>query len=44
MEWVVKEPNPGDIVRVNMGIYHHYGIFESDDCPAWVTHPSGGRT
>lgn len=32
MEWVVKEPTPGDIVRVNMGIYHHYGIFESDDC------------
>ncbi|MBE7067305.1 MAG: hypothetical protein E7385_07125 [Ruminococcaceae bacterium] len=31
MEWVMKEPSPGDIVRVNMGIYYHYGIFESDD-------------
>ena len=31
MEWVMKEPLAGDIVRVNMGIYYHYGIFESDD-------------
>lgn len=31
MEWVMKEPVLGDIVRVNMGIYYHYGIFESDD-------------
>ena len=31
MEWLMKEPVYGDIVRVNMGMYYHYGIFESDD-------------
>ena len=31
MEWVSKEPSYGDIVRVKVSFYYHYGIYVSDD-------------
>ena len=31
MEWVSKEPIFGDIVRVKVSFYYHYGIFVSED-------------
>ena len=27
MEWVIKEPKKGDIIRTKVKFYHHYGIF-----------------
>lgn len=27
MEWVTDTPKPGDMVRVKVKFYHHYGIF-----------------
>ena len=31
MKWTLNEPNPGDIVRVAIGNFYHYGIYVSDD-------------
>lgn len=30
MKWVMKEPKPGDMVRVGFGALYHFGIFVSD--------------
>ena len=29
--WDVIEPRPGDMIRVNVGAYYHYGIFIGGD-------------
>lgn len=31
MDWKFKEINVGDVVRVNMGSYYHYGVCTADD-------------
>ena len=31
MKWVMKEPKPGDMIRVGLGAIHHYGIFVSEE-------------
>ena len=31
MEWVIKEPKKGDIIRTKVKFYHHYGIFVDED-------------
>ena len=31
MKWVLKEINVGDAVRVNMGLYYHYGICTAEN-------------
>ncbi len=29
--WDVSEPYPGAMIRINAGLYYHYGIFTGDD-------------
>lgn len=31
MNWTVKQPKSGDIIRTKISFYHHYGIYISDD-------------
>jgi len=31
MKWLECEPNPGDIIRVKVKFYRHYGLFISDN-------------
>ncbi len=31
MTWICKRPRQGDIIRVRVKFYHHYGIYFSDD-------------
>lgn len=31
MDWSVKEPKAGDIIRVKVRFYHHYGIYTGED-------------
>jgi len=31
MHWEKTEPQYGDMIRVEMGVFHHYGIFETRD-------------
>ncbi|MBO7520584.1 MAG: lecithin retinol acyltransferase family protein, partial [Clostridia bacterium] len=31
MNWQPGKCKPGDVIRVNLGILHHYGIFVSED-------------
>ena len=31
MQWTVKTPVYGDIIRTKVSFYHHYGIFVSQD-------------
>lgn len=31
MQWSQKEPKYGDIIRVKMKFYYHYGLFEDED-------------
>ena len=46
MQWLEKEPQRGDVIRVKMAFYHHYGIFVSPDrviqfgLPEDVTRPA----
>ncbi len=30
MKWLLKEPSPGDMIRVRNGNFYHYGIYVSD--------------
>ncbi|MBE6740231.1 MAG: hypothetical protein E7565_07935 [Ruminococcaceae bacterium] len=31
MEWVIKQPKKGDIIRTKVKFYHHYGIFVDEE-------------
>lgn len=31
MKWAQKEPRSGDIIRVKVNFYHHYGIFVNEN-------------
>lgn len=31
MKWVMKEPKPGDMIRVGLGTIYHFGIFVSEE-------------
>lgn len=31
MKWLNCEPKPGDIIRVKIKFYHHYGLYISDN-------------
>jgi len=31
MDWIVSTPKAGDIIRVKVRFYHHYGLFVSED-------------
>lgn len=31
MEWTFKEPKKGDMIRVRVSFYFHYGIYEDDE-------------
>ncbi len=31
MKWLMKDPKPGDILRVESGIFMHFGIYVSDE-------------
>ena len=31
MEWSVKEPKPGDMIRTKVKFYYHYGIYINDN-------------
>ena len=31
MKWIMKDPKPGDMIRVGLGSIYHFGIFVSDE-------------
>lgn len=31
MKWVMKDPSPGDMIRVESGTIYHFGVYVSDD-------------
>ena len=31
MDWIIAAPKKGDIIRVKVRFYHHYGLFVSDE-------------
>ena len=39
--WIKKEPVYGDQIRVNRGLYYHYGIYESDAVVYQFAAPTG---
>lgn len=41
--WVNKKPSYSDQIRVNRGLYYHYGIYESDDVVYQFASPKGSE-
>ena len=39
--WKLKNPNYGDHIRVDRGMYFHHGIYESDDVVVCIIAVSG---
>lgn len=42
--WKLKNPNYGDHIRVDRGMYFHHGIYESDDVVYHFASPIGQET
>lgn len=41
--WSNRRPNYSDQIRVNRGLYYHYGIYESDDVVYQFASPKGAE-
>ena len=41
--WSNRRPNYSDQIRVNRGLYYHYGIYESDDVVYQFASPEGAE-
>lgn len=41
--WVNKKPEYSDQIRVNRGLYFHYGIYENDDIVYQFASPKGSE-
>ncbi len=41
--WEKRKPNYSDQIRVNRGLYYHYGIYESDDVVYQFASPKGAE-
>lgn len=41
--WSKRKPNYSDQIRVNRGLYYHYGIYESDEVVYQFASPKGAE-